>query len=343
MIAVTGGTGYIGSHTVVALQQKGYEVLVLDNLSNSYPQVLDGIQNITGIRPAFEKIDLCDRDQLEQSLGKYQVEGVIHFAAYKAVGESVDFPLKYYRNNLVSLINLLGTMTDQGIRNFIFSSSCTVYGEPNYLPVDENHPVVQAASPYGNTKKISEEIISDTINVEGSEIKAISLRYFNPIGAHDSAEIGEIPQGIPNNLMPYITQVAFGLRPRLKVFGKDYPTTDGTAIRDYIHVMDLADAHVVAYDALKKMNRASLSTYNVGTGQGYSVLNVIESFKRSTGQDIPYEFVDRRPGDVGEIYADPSLIFQKFGWKAKYTLDEMTRTSWKWEQRFRSEMNWDKS
>jgi UDP-glucose 4-epimerase len=340
MIAVTGGTGYIGSHTVVALQQKGYEVLVLDNLSNSYPQVLDGIQNITGVRPAFEKIDLCDSNLLKKILRKYPVEGVIHFAAYKAVGESVDLPLKYYRNNLISLINLLDAMSDKGIRNFIFSSSCTVYGEPKYLPVDENHPVIQAVSPYGNTKKISEEIIRDTIIPESAELKATSLRYFNPIGAHDSAEIGEIPQGIPNNLMPYVTQVAFGLRPVLKVYGNDYPTKDGTAIRDYIHVMDLADAHVVAYRALHKMDEASLSTYNVGTGQGYSVLDVIDSFRRSTGQEIPYEFADRRAGDVSEIYANPALILEKLGWSARYTLDEMTRSSWNWEKRFRKELKW---
>lgn len=330
-VLVTGGTGYIGSHTVVALQQKGHEAIIVDDLSNSSAGVVDAIAEITGIRPVFEQFDLKDGARTLDLFRRYpDIHAVIHFAAHKAVGESVSQPLKYYRNNLLSLVNILQGMEDQGIRNLVFSSSCTVYGNPDHLPVSENAPVKKAISPYGNTKQISEEIITDQCSV--SEIRAILLRYFNPIGAHDSALIGELPTGEPNNLMPYITQVAIGKRDFLRVWGNDYNTPDGTAIRDYIHVSDLAEAHVVAVERMSQGRMKSIAeTFNLGTGTGYSVLDVIRSFERSTGKKLDYRFMARRAGDVEQVWADPAFANSELGWKATRTIDEMTLSAWNWE------------
>ncbi|MBE0636979.1 MAG: UDP-glucose 4-epimerase GalE [Bacteroidales bacterium] len=330
-ILVTGGTGYIGSHTVVELQAKGFGVMVVDNLSNSVIEVLDHISAITGARPAFEQLDLADR---EKTLAFFQrnkdISAVIHFAASKAVGESVEKPLMYYHNNLFSLINILQGMMDNGIENLVFSSSCTVYGQPEKLPVDENAPVQLAMSPYGNTKQISEEIISDT--TKSSAIKAIALRYFNPIGAHESALIGELPLGIPNNLLPFITQTAIGIRSQLKVYGDDYPTPDGTPIRDYIHVVDLAKAHVVAVERMiHGKAKKQFEVFNLGTGKGYSVLEVINSFEKVAGVKLNYKIVDRRPGDVTQVWADTTFANKELGWKAEKGIDKMTDSAWKWE------------
>lgn len=332
-ILVTGGTGYIGSHTVVALHQKGYEILVVDNLSNSSPLIIDQIEKITGQRPLFEKMDLCDPESVTMLFRRFpNVKGVIHFAALKAVGESVEYPLKYYHNNLVSLINLLRGMEDFGIPNLVFSSSCTVYGQPDRLPVGEDAPVKPAESPYGNTKQISEEIIKESIYAS-RKIKAISLRYFNPIGAHESGLIGELPIGVPNNLIPFITQSAIGKLPKLRVFGSDYDTPDGTPIRDYIDVNDLAEAHVVAVERLiDNSNEAPYEVFNLGTGKGYSVLETIQSFESATGVALNYEIVDRRPGDVEKVWADTTLANLKLGWKAKKELKDMLKTAWKWEK-----------
>jgi UDP-glucose 4-epimerase len=330
-ILVTGGTGYIGSHTVVELQEKGYEVIIVDNLSNSQIEVLDNITAITGTRPAFEEFDLSDREKTLNFFKSHQdIDAIIHFAAYKAVGESVEKPLMYYQNNLFSLVNMLQGMIENGIQNIVFSSSCTVYGQPEKLPVDENAPIQQAMSPYGNTKQISEEIISDT--VKSSALKAIALRYFNPIGAHESAKIGELPLGVPNNLVPFITQTAIGIREQLKVFGDDYPTPDGTPIRDYIHVVDLAKAHVVAVDRmLKKKGKANFEVFNLGTGNGYSVLEVIKSFEKVSGVKLNYKIVGRRPGDVTEVWANTGFANCELGWKAEKGIDEMNASAWKWE------------
>jgi UDP-glucose 4-epimerase len=335
-ILVTGGTGYIGSHTVVELQQQGFEVVIVDDLSNSSADVIEAIRRITGKLPHFEKFDLADKEITSAFFKRHSdLKGVIHFAAYKAVGESVEIPLKYYRNNLVSLINVLESMLDNGIANFVFSSSCTVYGQPDELPVSEMAPIKQAESPYGNTKQISEEIIHDTLN--SSILKAISLRYFNPIGAHQSALIGELPIGIPNNLVPYITQTAIGIRPQLKVFGNDYNTPDGTAIRDYLHVVDLARAHVVAIRRMiESRMKNSYEIFNLGTGKGYSVMEVIKSFEKISGLKLNYKFVGRRAGDVEQVYADPSWSNFELGWKAEYSLDEMMASAWKWEQVYRT-------
>ncbi len=332
-ILVTGGTGYIGSHTVVELQKKGFEVIIADNLSNSSADVVDNIAKITGIRPLFEKVDLADQEATKDLFDRNPNLGsVVHFAAYKAVGESVMYPLKYYRNNLISLINLLEGMETHGIRDMVFSSSCTVYGQPEKLPVTEEAPIKEAASPYGNTKQISEEIIADVSKV--TPLQAILLRYFNPIGAHESALIGELPLGVPNNLMPYITQTAIGKREFLRVFGMDYNTPDGTAIRDYIHVVDLAQAHVVAIERmLEGKNKQKVEVFNLGTGIGYSVLDVIKSFERSTGEKLNYKLMDRRPGDVQEVWADTELANWELGWKAQRDLDEMTLSAWNWEKR----------
>lgn len=330
-ILVTGGTGYIGSHTAVELQNSDHDVYIVDNLSNSGIQVLDGIEKITGIRPHFEEFDLADKKKTADYFKRHPyIEGIIHFAAYKAVGESVDNPLMYYGNNIFSLVNILEGMKDNGIGNFVFSSSCTVYGQPEELPVTENAPIQKAESPYGNTKQISEEIISDTI--KATDIKGIALRYFNPIGAHESAIIGELPIGIPNNLMPFITQTAVGIREFLRVFGDDYNTPDGTAIRDYIHVVDLAKAHVVAVERMvdKKMKK-DFEVFNLGTGNGYSVLEVINSFERSTGEKLNYEIVDRRAGDITQVWADTKFANDELGWKAEKEIDEMTSSAWKWE------------
>ena len=330
-ILVTGGTGYIGSHTVVELQQKGFDVIVVDNLSNSDINVLSSIEKITGIKPEFEEFDLIDIDQTTDFFKRHNdIRGIIHFAAYKAVGESVEKPLMYYRNNLFSLVNILQGMKDNNIENIVFSSSCTVYGQPEELPVTEDAPVQKAESPYGNTKQISEEIIADT--VKSTNIKGISLRYFNPIGAHESAVIGELPIGIPNNLMPFITQTAIGIREQLRVFGDDYNTPDGTAIRDYIHVVDLAKAHVIAVDRMiKKKNKKDFEIFNLGTGNGFSVLEVIKSFEKVTGEKLNYKIVDRRAGDIEQVWADTKFASDELGWKAEKDLDEMTISAWKWE------------
>ena len=332
-ILVTGGTGYIGSHTVVELQKKGFEVIIADNLSNSSIDVVDNIATITGIKPLFEKIDLSELEPTRDLFNRYpDLKAVIHFAAYKAVGESVKEPLKYYRNNLCSTMNLLTEMEHHGIRDMVFSSSCTVYGQPDVLPVTEKAPIKKAESPYGNTKQIAEEIIMDVSKV--TALQAILLRYFNPIGAHESALIGELPLGVPNNLMPFITQTAVGKQDCLNVFGKDYDTPDGTAIRDYIHVVDLAKAHVISIERmLQGENKQKVEVFNLGTGIGYSVLDVIKSFERTTKERLTYKFVERRQGDVQEVWADTKFANRELGWKAERGLDEMTLSAWRWEQK----------
>jgi len=333
-ILVTGGTGYIGSHTVVELQKEGYEVIIVDNLSNSNIEVLNGIEKITGIRPSFENIDCVDYVSMDRMFEKYSnIEAIIHFAASKAVGESVEKPLMYYRNNLVSLINLLQLMPIHKIKNLVFSSSCTVYGQPDILPVTEDAPIKPAASPYGNTKQIGEEIIRDTIR-SNSSYQSVILRYFNPIGAHPSAEIGELPNGVPNNLLPFVTQTAIGLRKQLQVFGDDYNTPDGSCIRDYINVVDLAKAHVIAVKRLlyNGMTEA-VETFNLGTGRGLSVLEIINTFERVTGVKVPYKIVGRREGDIEKVWADPSFANQVLGWKAQETVEKTLESAWAWEQK----------
>ena len=332
-VLVTGGTGYIGSHTAVELIKSGYEVLIIDNLSNSRADVIDGIEKITGVRPTFENFDLCRLDELDQFFQKYPgIDSIIHFAASKAVGESVAMPLLYYRNNLQSLINMLELMGKHSVSNLAFSSSCTVYGQPEKLPVTEYSPILPAESPYGNTKQISEEIIKDTLNAN-SDLNAISLRYFNPVGAHETAEIGELPLGVPANLVPFITQTAAGLRKELSVFGDDYSTPDGTAIRDYIHVVDLAKAHVVAVNRMnKRMQKSSYEVFNLGTGNGFSVLDVINAFESSTGEKLNYKIVGRRAGDIEQVWADTSIANSELGWKAELDLNTMMSSAWKWQQ-----------
>ncbi|HYX05926.1 MAG TPA: UDP-glucose 4-epimerase GalE [Bacteroidales bacterium] len=336
-ILVTGGTGYIGSHTVVELIEEGFDVVVVDNLSNSNIEVLDGIERITGKRPAFEQFDLCDTKKVREFFGKYSsIEAIIHFAAFKAVGESVEKPLDYYQNNLMSLINLLESMRDFNVPGIVFSSSCTVYGQPDTLPVSEEAPIKKANSPYGNTKQISEEIIQDSIAAIES-IKAISLRYFNPVGAHPSAEIGELPTGIPNNLVPFITQTAAGIREQIRVFGTDYNTPDGSAIRDYINVVDLAKAHVVAIRRLiEDRNKNRFEVFNLGTGNGVSVLEIINSFERTTGVKLNYTLTGRRAGDVEQVWADTAYANEELGWKAEKSLDETLLSAWKWEKKLRN-------
>lgn len=333
-ILVTGGLGFIGSHTVVALLERNYEVVIIDNLSNSTIDVLAGITKITQKTPDFEKIDLRNKEQVKSFFEKYDdIRGVIHFAASKAVGESVENPLLYYENNITALVYLLKELTQKGKANFIFSSSCTVYGQAETLPITEDAPVKAAMSPYGNTKQIGEEIIKDTCKVH-PDLKAISLRYFNPIGAHPSAEIGELPIGTPQNLIPFITQTAIGKREQLSVFGNDYPTEDGTCIRDYIHVMDLARAHIVALERLME-NKAeeNYDVFNLGTGEGSSVLQVINSFEKVSGQKLPYKIVDRREGDVTAAYADTHKANAVLGWKAQESLEEALHSAWKWENK----------
>ncbi|MEA3505146.1 MAG: UDP-glucose 4-epimerase GalE [Bacteroidota bacterium] len=332
-ILVTGGTGYIGSHTVVELQKEGYDVVIVDDLSNSYENVLDNIEKISGKRPAFEKFNLSDTERTDKFFEENSdISGIIHFAAYKAVGESVAEPLKYYHNNLVSLMNILSNMQMHDIENIVFSSSCTVYGQPEKLPVSENSPIQKAISPYGNTKQISEDIIFDTIN-SNKNLKAIALRYFNPIGSHESALIGELPLGVPNNLIPFLTQTAIGIREQLSVFGDDYNTPDGTAIRDYIHVVDLAKAHVIAVNRMvNKNSKKDFEIFNLGTGKGSSVLEVINSFEKVTGEKLNYKIVDRRAGDVEAVWADTSFANDELGWKAQKGLDEMMETAWNWEK-----------
>ncbi|WP_100613327.1 UDP-glucose 4-epimerase GalE [Confluentibacter citreus] len=332
-ILVTGGLGFIGSHTVVELQNEGYEVVIIDNLSNSSINVLDGITSITGKTPFFEKLDLKDKEAVETFFKKHNdVKGVIHFAASKAVGESVQEPLLYYENNIGTLVYILKELKKLPSANFIFSSSCTVYGQADELPITENAPVKLAESPYGNTKQIGEEIIKDTCKI-ATNIKAIALRYFNPIGAHESAKIGELPIGVPQNLVPFITQTAMGIREQLSVFGDDYPTPDGTCIRDYIHVVDLAKAHVIALKRLlKNRNKSNYETFNLGTGKGSSVLEVINSFEKVSGKKLNYKIVDRREGDVISAYADTKKANNELGWKSQLTLDDAMRSAWKWEQ-----------
>jgi UDP-glucose 4-epimerase len=332
-ILVTGGTGYIGSHTTVELQKEGFEVVIVDNLSNSNIDVLNGIEKITGIRPAFENIDCVDYVSMDRMFEKYQdIDAIIHFAANKAVGESVEKPLMYYRNNLVSLINILQLMPIHKVKSMVFSSSCTVYGQPDILPVTEQAPIKLAQSPYGNTKQIGEEIIHDTL-AANADLQSIILRYFNPIGAHASAEIGELPNGVPNNLLPFVTQTAIGMRKQLSVFGNDYNTPDGSCVRDYIHVVDLAKAHVIAVKRLLEKNtNAQIETFNLGTGRGLSVLEIIETFIKVTGVDVPYKIVGRRSGDVEKVWADPSYANNVLGWTAAETVEETLRSAWAWEQ-----------
>ena len=334
-ILVTGGLGFIGSHTVVELQNEGFEVIIIDNLLNSSVDVLDGIERITNKRPLFENIDLRDKKSVQDFFAKHNdINGVIHFAASKAVGESVENPLLYYENNINALVYLLQELQAKEKANFIFSSSCTVYGQAETMPITENAPVQVAVSPYGNTKQIGEEIISDVAKV--SNINAILLRYFNPIGAHPSAEIGELPLGVPQNLVPFITQTAVGLRKELSVFGNDYPTPDGTAIRDYIHVVDLAKAHVVALQRLiNRNNLEKVETFNVGTGKGSSVLEVITAFEKVSNKKLPYKIVSRREGDITEAFANTDKANKTLGWQAQSTLEEALESAWKWEQKIR--------
>lgn len=336
-ILVTGGLGFIGSHTVIALQEEGYEVVIIDDLSNSTLETLDRITSIHGIEPEYHNIDIKDakavNDVLTQNNG---IQGIIHFAAHKSVSESVASPLKYYDNNIGGLINLLKGMKQLSSPNFIFSSSCTVYGEAKHLPISENADVQTAKSPYGNTKQIGEEILSDVCSSK-ENFNCISLRYFNPIGAHPSSKIGELPLGVPQNLVPFITQTAIGLREELKVFGNDYPTSDGTCIRDYIHVVDLAKAHVIA---LKRLldgeNDMNYEVFNLGTGKGHSVLEVIQSFERISGRKLNYSFAKRRDGDVMAAYADTKKANEVLNWRAELNLDQAMLDAWKWEQQLRS-------
>ena len=339
-IIITGGCGYIGSHTVITLIDHNYEVVILDDLSNSNPQILDRIEKITGIRPHFEEVDLKSFKATQSVFRTHKdAKAVIHFAAHKAVAESIQDPLMYYQNNLFSLINTLKAQDHQGIKHHIFSSSATVYGNPSTVPITENEPTQRPFSPYGNTKKIAEEILEDFTNSQ-SEMSVISLRYFNPIGAHESGQIGEFPNGIPNNLMPYITQTAAGIREKLMVFGNDYPTKDGTPIRDYIHVVDLAEAHLKALQRLLDLSSTTpLEVFNLGTGNGYSVLEMISAFEKVSGSPLNYEITDRRPGDVPEMFASTDLAKHTLSWEATRSLHEMIQSSWTWEQNLRNEQD----
>ncbi|MCK5079838.1 MAG: UDP-glucose 4-epimerase GalE [Bacteroidales bacterium] len=330
-ILVTGGTGYIGSHTVVELQQAGFEVIIADNLINSEASVVNAIGKITGIIPVFEKVDLADPGQADSVFQKHtDIKAVIHFAALKAVGDSVERPLEYYRNNIFSLINLLSSMSRHGVKHIVFSSSCTVYGQPDTLPVKESTARKDAESPYGNTKKIAEDILED--EVRAGSLRCIALRYFNPIGAHPTAMIGELPLGVPDNLVPYITQTAIGIREKLMIFGNDYETKDGTPIRDYIHVVDLAQAHVVALKRMMEDKQISpWEIFNLGTGNGFSVLEVINSFEKVSDMKLNYAFTDRRQGDIEKVWADTEYANQELGWKAIRGLDEMMQSAWDWE------------
>jgi len=335
-VLVTGGLGFIGSHTVVELQNVGFEPVIIDNLSNSSIEVLDRITNITGKKPLFEKLDLRDKTSVQNFFKKHNdITGVIHFAASKAVGESVENPLLYYENNINALVYILQELQQKEEAHFIFSSSCTVYGQAEKMPITEDASVQPAMSPYGNTKQIGEEIISDVVKV--SNINSILLRYFNPIGAHPTAEIGELPIGVPQNLVPFITQTGIGLRQELSVYGDDYPTPDGTAVRDYIHVVDLAKAHVVALQRLiEKKNVSKMETFNLGTGTGSSVLEVITAFEKVSGKKLPYKIVGRREGDITSAYANTDKANNVLGWKAQSTLEESLASAWKWEQKIRS-------
>ena len=339
-VLVTGGLGFIGSHTVVALQEKGYDVVIIDNLSNSVISVLDGITRITGIRPEFEAIDLRDKPVVIDFFDRHKdIGGIIHFAASKAVNESVHKPLLYYENNIGTLVYLLQQMQEKGIENFIFSSSCTVYGEPDSLPITESAPVKPALSPYGNTKQIGEEIIRDTSKAY-PHFKSIALRYFNPIGAHPSGHIGELPLGVPQNLVPFVTQTAAGIREVLSVFGNDYPTPDGTAIRDYIHVVDLAESHVVALERLfDNKQKSNFEIFNIGTGRGSSVMEIIKTFEKVNGVKLNYKIVGRREGDVTAVWADTSLAEKELGWKARLTMEDALRDAWHWQQKISAKKN----
>lgn len=337
-ILVAGGTGYIGSHTTVELQNAGYEVVIIDDLSNSNMEVLDGIERITGVRPAFVKLDLKDKEGTRKALEAHSgIDGVILFAASKAVGESVQQPLKYYRNNITTLINILELMPEFGMKGIVFSSSCTVYGQPDpeFLPVTESAPIKPALSPYGNTKQINEEIIQDTIHA-GAPFKSIILRYFNPIGAHPTAEIGELPNGVPQNLIPYLTQTAMGIRKELSVFGDDYNTPDGSCIRDYINVVDLAKAHVIAMDRmLENKSDEKVEIFNLGTGNGVSVLELINTFEKATGVKVPHKIVGRREGDIEKVWANPEKANTVLGWKAVETLEDTLKSAWNWQVKLR--------
>lgn len=336
-VLVTGGLGFIGSHTVVELQNEGFEVVIIDNLSNSSIDVLEGITTITGVKPHFEKIDLREKADVVHFFKTHKdIAGVIHFAASKAVGESVKEPLMYYENNINTLVYVLQELSKLEKQNFIFSSSCTVYGQADELPITENAPVKPAESPYGNTKQIGEEIIKDTCKIN-NQLKSIALRYFNPIGAHPSAEIGELPIGVPQNLVPYITQTAIGMREQLSVFGGDYETPDGTCIRDYIHVVDLAKAHVVALERLmENKNLSNYEVFNLGTGKGSSVLEAIKSFDKVSGKKLKYQIVGRREGDITAAYADTTRANDVLGWRTELTLDDAMASAWKWEQKIRN-------
>ncbi len=332
-ILVTGGTGFIGSHTTVELQNAGYEVVIVDNLSNSSADVIDGIEKITGIRPAFEQVDLRDFEATEAVFQKYpKMKGIIHFAASKAVGESVEKPLLYYRNNVISLVNLLELMPKYDVKGIIFSSSCTVYGQPTpeNLPVTEKAPIQKALSPYGNTKQINEEIIQDYIH-SGANIKSIILRYFNPIGAHPTAFIGELPNGVPMNLIPFVTQTAIGIRKELKIFGNDYNTPDGTCIRDYIYVVDLAKAHVKAMERVLEKETEPVEVFNIGTGTGLSTLEVIQGFEKATGVKLPWSYAPRREGDIEKVWGDVTKANEVLGWKADTPVEDVLASAWKWQ------------
>lgn len=339
MILVTGGTGYIGSHTVVELMNKGYEVVIVDNLSNSNVEVLDGIEAIVGKRPLFENVDCLDYTNLEGVFKKYPgIEAVIHFAASKAVGESVEKPIKYYRNNIGSMLNLLDIMKKHDVKDIVFSSSCTVYGQPTaeHLPVDENAPIQKALSPYGNTKQINEDILNDEAHANSS-LQVTILRYFNPIGAHPTSKIGELPNGVPNNLLPFVTQTAAGLRQELKIFGDDYNTPDGSCIRDYIYVVDLARAHVRAVERmLNGDEREQVEVFNLGTGRGLSVKEIVETFMKVTGVKVPYTIVGRREGDIEQVWANPRKANEVLGWKADTPVEDVLLSAWKWEKHLRN-------
>ena len=331
-ILVTGGLGYIGSHTVVELIENNYEVIIIDNLSNSELFILDNIKKITGVKPKFYNEDLLDLNKTNDVINKHDIDGVIHFAAFKSVSESIKYPLKYYRNNLLSLINILRSMDENNISNIVFSSSCTVYGQPDKLPVSENTPFKKADSPYSKSKQISEQIIEDFVN-SNDNISSISLRYFNPVGAHDSGMIGELPIGIPDNLVPYITQTAAGIRDELFVFGNDYNTSDGTAIRDYIHIVDLAKAHLMAIKRLNNSKKKNIfEFFNVGKGTGFSVMDVINSFEKINNIKLKYSFRDRRDGDIEEIYSDVTKSKKILKWQAEKSLDDMMSSAWKWQK-----------
>ena len=338
-ILVTGGTGYIGSHTIVELMQQGYDVVIADNLSNSDKDVLDGIAAIVGKQPDFEQVDCNNASAICDLMDRYaDIEAVIHFAASKAVGESVEHPLMYYRNNIMSLVTVLEQMKAHNVHNLVFSSSCTVYGQPSaeYLPVDEETPIQKALSPYGNTKQINEDIIRDEAYANKA-LHATLLRYFNPIGAHPSAMIGELPRGVPSNLLPFVTQTAAGLRQQLKVYGNDYNTPDGSCIRDYIYVVDLAKAHVKAVERmLSGKSEEQVEVFNLGTGRGLSVLEILNTFMQVTGKNIPYEIVGRREGDIEQVWANPNKANEMLGWKADTPIEEVLLSAWKWEQKLRS-------